>query len=168
MKYMITAVILTVGLSAFAAPDVFGPRDVDFTMGELTSLPTGLTVTHTPESVEPTFVGPSGSEWLHRTTVTSEVGPVTILEYGYFVERDGHWYRAHGEASHSGEDFARSFGCPEGALEPGMTYTNEFTRSLKDNQPEQAAKWYFIGVDAEGKKVKGEATVMLKGGFNGC
>jgi hypothetical protein len=32
--------------------------------------------------------------------------------------------------------------------------------------PEQVVKWYFIGVDAEGKQVKGEANVKLLAELN--
>lgn len=168
MKFLITATILMIGLSAAAAPEVFGPRDVDVLLVDISNLPDGLTVTHTPDTVEPTLLGPGGHEWLHRTTVTSEVGPVTIVEYGYVVEKDGYWYRAVGEEGFSSQDFAKRFGCPEARIEAGATYTNEYTRSIKDNMPEQTARWYFIGVDAEGNKVKGEATVKLTGGFDGC
>lgn len=173
MKYLITMSVLLIGFTAAAAPEVFGPRDVDMTLGEISGLPEGLTVTHTPEAVEPSFSGPGGSEWYHRTTVTSTVGPVTIVEYGYFVEREGHWYRAYGlDGGYTGEDFAKRFGCPDAKIQAGKTYTNEFTRSTMDRGPEQAAVWYFIGVDAEGNKVKGEATVTLRGngsgGSDGC
>ena len=169
MKILMIAAILSIGLSASAAPEVFGPRDIDIKLGELATMPLGLKVSHTPEAVQPTFSGPSGNEWLHQTTVVSEVGPVKIVEYGYFVERNGNWYHAAGTVEgYEANDFAERFGCPDAKLIPGKAYTYKWNRSLKDNQPEQSAKWYFIGVDAEGNRVKGEALVILQGGFNGC
>ena len=169
MKYLVIVAVLAVGLSAFAAPEVHGPRDVDITLGELSGLPEGLVVSHTPEAVDPSFAGPVGNAWVHRTTVASSVGPVTIVEHGYFVERDGHWYRAAGsEGALSGNDFAERFDCPGARLEAGAAYTDQWNRSIKENVPEQAARWYFIGVDAEGQRVKGEATVVLRGGTDGC
>ena len=163
MKFLMTAAILLIGLSATAAPEVFGPRDVDFKVGELGSLPVGIEVHHTPETVHPTFTGPSGSDWLHATTVTASEGPVTIIEYGYFVDRDGHWVHAYGlDQAFTGKEFADRFTCPEAMLQPGESYTFEWNRSLMDGRAEQRGLWYFIGVDAEGNRVKGEATVILR------
>lgn len=168
MKFLVTAALLCLALAALAAPEVQGPLDSEFKLGELAGIPDGLVVTHAPDTVEPTFTGPGGKEWLHRTAVTSEVGPVTIVQYGYFLQNDGHWYLAYGEEGFSGEDFAKRFGCPDATMRAGTTYTNEFTRSTPDRGPEQTARWYFIGVDAEGNRVKGEATVTLRGNPDGC
>jgi len=169
MTFLILAALSWVSLTPGPVPEVAGPRDVDFTVGELARLPEGLMVAHTPETVLPTFTGPSGGDWLHRTTVAALAGPVTIVEYGYLVERNGSWYHARGSGeAFTAEDFADRFDCPGAVLMPGETYTFEWNRSFKENFPEQVGRWYFIGVDAGGNRVKGEATVTLRGGFDGC
>jgi hypothetical protein len=172
MKSILIASVL--GIMMFAGvvqADKFvaGPLDVDFKTGELASLPQGLVVTHTPDTVQPTFWGPGGNEWTHQTTVKSTVGPVRIIEYGYILERDGHRSYTQGDLdAFSADEFAKRFGCPDAELEPGAAYTYKWNRSIKDNLPEQVGIWYFIGVDAEGNRVKGEAPVTLQGGFDGC
>jgi hypothetical protein len=166
MKYLITLTMLMISLSAgsvLAQADVFGPRDIDFKLGELASLPVGIKVTHTPGTVMPSFTGPSGRDWLHATTVTATGGPVNIVEYGYFVERDGHWGHAYGlDQAFTEREFAETFTCPEARLQPGESYTFEWNRSLMDGRAEQRGLWYFIGVDVDGRRVKGEATLILQ------
>lgn len=133
---------------------------------ELASLPEGLAVTHTPDPVLyiPHVPSLSGIQWKHSTTVVSTAGPVTIVEFGYFVERNGHWEFPYGtEVPHtySSSDFAEMYNCPGSELLPGESYTDDRNRSVIDCVPEQMAKWYFIGLDAEGNRVKGEASVKL-------
>ena len=147
-----------------ATADTHGPHASDITLAELASLPEGLIVSHTPEEVEATFFGPTGSHYSHQTTVSSTVGPVTIVEYGYLVERDGRWTNAIGigiQDKYSAKDFAELFNCPDAKLDTGRAYTNEWNESVINNFPEQVGKWYFIGIDAQGHRVKGEANIKL-------
>lgn len=167
MKYILPVVIL--GTCSFAGislaeKEVNGPHESEIILTELASLPQGLTVTYTPDTVETTFSGPSGVQWVHSTTVSSTVGPVKIVEYGFLLERNGRWTDETGiRNEYSAADFAENFGCPDAELLPGKSYTNEWNRSISDNLPEQAGKWYFIGLDAEGNRVKGEANLKLVG-----
>jgi hypothetical protein len=167
MKYILHAVIL--GIFSFAGvaqagPEVLGPHESDVKLAELASLPDGLTVTHTPESVENSISGPGGIQWSHSTTVSSTVGPVTIIEYGFLLERDGRWTdETRIKSKYSANEFAENFDSPGAKLLPGKSYTDEWNRSMSDNRPEQVGKWYFIGVDAEGNRVKGEANLKLVG-----
>ena len=133
---------------------------------ELASIPVGLSVTLTPDPVSATLDSPSisGVKWEHNTTVSSMAGPVTILEFGYFVERNGQWEFSHGEEvprTYTAGDFAKKYGCPGSELKPGKTYSNTMNRSVIDCVPEQMVKWYFIGVDTQGNRVKGEAKVKM-------
>lgn len=133
---------------------------------ELASLPEGLTISHTPDPVFHIAHTPSisGVQWEHRTTVSSTVGPVTILEFGCFVERNGKWEYPHETVTpytYSSSDFATMYDCPSSKLQPGKTYTDAKNLSVIDCVPEQMVKWYFIGQDANGQRVKGEATVKL-------
>lgn len=135
-------------------------------LGELASLPEGLAVAHSPDPVHATLFPPSlsGVQWAHDTTVSSRVGPVTLVEYGYFVERNGRWEWPYGEEvpyTYTAGDFADRYGCPGAELKPGESYTDAQNRSVIDCVPEQRVKWYFIGQDAHGRPVKGEAVVTM-------
>jgi hypothetical protein len=174
MKYILHVLIL--GICSFASvtqagQEVLGPHESEVKLAELASLPEGLTVTHTPESVANSFSGPSGVQWAHSTTVSSTVGPVTIIEYGFLLDRDGRWTDdTRIRSKYSANEFAENFGSPGAKLLPGKTYTNEWNRSMSDNRPEQIGKWYFIGVDSNGNRVKGEANLKLVGDMtkDGC
>jgi hypothetical protein len=92
------------------------------------------------------------------------VGPVTIIEFGYFVERNGQWefpYGAEVPYTYTSSDFAKRYDCPSSELQPGESYTDAWNRSVIDCVPEQIVKWYFIGLDDKGNRVKGEANVKL-------
>lgn len=174
MKYILHVLIIGVcslaGVSQ-AGQDALGPYESEVKISELASLPTGLTVTHTPDAVEKSFSGPSGSQWAHSTTVASTVGPVTIVEYGFLLERNGRWTdETWIKSKYSASEFAENFESPGAKLLPGKSYTDEWNRSSSDNRPEQLGKWYFIGVDAEGNRVKGEANLKLVGDMSedGC
>lgn len=139
-----------------------GPLESDIKLSELALLPQGLNVVHSPDSVLETFFGPSGFQWTHSTTVSSTVGPVTLLEFGYFIERNGQWELSWASrAPYSASDFAEWYDCPDAELQPGESYTNPYNQSVKDCSPEQVARWYFIGLDSKGSRVKGEADVRL-------
>ncbi len=142
------------------------PFEPNLKLDELASLPEGLAVTHTPDPVLATLHTPSlsGVQWKHSTTVSSKAGPVTIIEFGYFVERNGQWdlpYGAEVPYSYTSGDFAKMYECPSSEMKPGESYTDAWNRSVIDCVPEQFVRWYFIGVDAKGNRVKGEANVKL-------
>ncbi len=165
MKYILLVSILS--LCSFAGvtkaeQNVSGPLESDLKFIELESLPQGLAVAHTPDPVLATFFGPSGSQWTHSTTVSSTVGPVTIIEFGCFYEEGGQWTFGTGtKAPYTASDFAEWYGCPGAELQPGESYTDVSNRSLGNCLPEQVAKWYFIGLDSKGNRVKGESSVTL-------
>lgn len=173
MKMFLTIAIVGMAFVASATfvqadTDSHGPHAADITMAELASLPEGLVVSHTPEQVEPSVFGPTGSQYAHQTTVQSTVGPVKIVEYGYLVEEDGHWTSAWNvQDKYSAKDFAELFGCPEAQVQTDQVYTNEWNQSGLNTGPEQMGKWYFIGEDAQGNRVKGEADIKLVGGPSG-
>jgi hypothetical protein len=175
MKILLSTVILgvvclagTSFISVDTMAETHGPHTYEINLSDLDLLPIGLSVSHSPEEVKPSLFGPTGSQYTHQTSVASTVGPVTIVEYGYLVERDGHWTHAQGmEEKFSAAEFAKFFNCPEARLEAGRTYTDEWNSSVINNRPEQLGKWYFIGVDAQGNRVKGEADIKLISGMTG-
>jgi len=158
--------ICTVAGLALAEQETAAPFEAGEKLQELASLTEGLTVTHAPDPVLYTLYTPSlsGVQWQHSTTVSSTVGPVKIVEFGYFVERNGQWEFPYGVEipyAYSSSDFAEKYDCPNAELQPGGSYTDPSTRSVIDCVPEQVVRWYFIGLDSEGHRVKGESTVRL-------
>ncbi len=152
--------------SAWAEQKSVAPFEPSLKLIELASLPEGLAVTHTPDPVFATLHTPSlsGVQWKHSTTVSSMVGPVRIVEFGYFVERNEQWELPYGNEvpfTFTSSDFAKMYDCPNSELRPGESYTDVRNRSVIDCVPEQVVKWYFIGLDAKDNRVKGEANVKL-------
>lgn len=164
---LVSVLILCTGAgSAQAEQATAVPFEVSEKLRELASLTEGLAVSHTPDPVRYTSHIPSlsGVKWQHSTTVSSIVGPVQIIEFGYFVERNGQWEFPYGVEvpyTYSSRDFAERYDCPNADLQPGGSYTDPLNRSVIDCVPEQVARWYFIGLDAEGNRVKGESNVKL-------
>jgi hypothetical protein len=172
MKHILLVALLGIcslaGISQ-AEPAAVGPFETDLKLNELASLPQGLTVVHTPDAVATTADGPTGSKWPHSTTVSSTVGPVVIVEFGCLYKEGEHWkFGTANKAPYTADNFAEWYGCQNAEMQPGATYTDASNFSLGHGSPDQAAKWYFIGVDAQGNRVKGEADVKLLKSMDGC
>ena len=164
-------IICTSAGSAQAEQEIVVSFDASEKLSELALIPEGIMVFHTPDPVHYTLYSHtiSGVRWQYSTTVSSMGGPVTIIEFGYFVERNGQWEFSYGEEVpyiYSSYDFAEKYNCPNSVLHSGESYTDTRNQSIIDCVPEQVVKWYFIGVDAEGKRVKGEANVKLLAELN--
>jgi hypothetical protein len=134
---------------------------------ELDKLPKGITVTHEPEAALATLSGPSERPfkytWWYKTTVSAIDAQVTIVQFGGFKWVDGKWLaNSITGQSYTNEDFANFYKCPRGLLKPGEKYTDP-TNWTKDKELLGGkTRWYFIGVDSNGKRVKGEAVIELK------
>lgn len=155
----------SVGL-ARAEQEAAVPFEASEKLAELASLPEGLAISHTSGPVRYTLYTPSlsGVRWQHSTTVSSVVGQVTIIEFGYFVNRNGRWEFPYGTEVpfiYTSSDFAERYDCPNSKLQPGGSCTDARNRSIIDCVPEQLVKWYFIGMDDKGNLVKGEANVKF-------
>jgi len=169
MKHIVLASTLILFASAgfaLADQDIADSNDASVKLRELESMPVGIVVSHTPSPVRYTLnpSNVSGVEWQFSTTVSAVGGAVTIVEFGYFVERNEQWtfnYEDELPLSFSSSDFASVFGCPKALMVPGKSYTNPENQSAIDCVPEQLVNWYFIGIDADGNRVKGEAGVKL-------
>ncbi len=169
MKYILlvsTLIFCTAAGLAQAEQETAVAFEVSEKLRELASLTEGLSVSHAPDPVRYTSHIPSlsGVNWQYSTTVSSVAGPVTIIEFGYFVERNGQWGLSYGlevPYTYTSSDFAERYGCPNSELQPGGSYTDAQNRSVIDCVPEQMVKWYFIGLNANGDRVKGESNVKL-------
>ncbi|MFT5098619.1 MAG: hypothetical protein ACI9HY_000728 [Planctomycetaceae bacterium] len=169
MKNVVLASTLILFASAglaLADQEIAVSTDASEKLRELESMPVGIAVSHTPSLVRYTLnpSNVSGVEWQFSTTVSAMAGPVTIVEFGYFVERNEQWelnYENELPLFFSSNDFASEFDCPNALMMPGKSYTNPENQSAIDCVPEQLVKWYFIGIDAEGNRAKGEAGIKL-------
>jgi hypothetical protein len=165
MKFLLLVAVLSIGGAAYVAQagqNSLGPHASDLKLQELASIPQGLSVVHTPDSITDSTDGPTGPKWAHTTTVSSDVGPVTIIEFGCLLDDGGQWrYATTNKEPYSAENFAQWYKCPNAELQTGQSYTDEANFSTGRSFPANVTKWYFIGVDAEGNKVKGEAEVAM-------
>jgi hypothetical protein len=163
-RFVLAAVIVLAGVGASAQGNAPGPVDPKFL--ELQSLPEGLHVTHSPKSVVAQPGGRSGYRytWLYKTTVETASETIVIEEFGAFVLRDGQWHLA----TFTGKpfapaDFAEWYGCPGAVIKPGhpCSDSQNWTGYQTITSDREQSLWYYIGRDADGRRVKGEATVEL-------
>ncbi len=130
-----------------------GPHD-------FANLPIGIEVAHEPSRVYARKKGPSGNKftWVYRTTVSCSYSPVAIIEFGAFGLHDGKWVLSNvGGRAFTQQQFADWYGCPNGVLMPGKSYCDPSNWSGSSSLKRSVSKWYFLGVDNRGERVKGEA-----------
>jgi hypothetical protein len=138
------------------------------TPDELDKLPEGIKVVHEPKVALATLTGKSERRakytWWYKTTVSAD-GDVTITEFGAFAWRDGKWV-AGGTFTgkpYTAEEFAEWYKCPKAVLKKGESYSDPTNWNSDPELRAGKMRWYFVGVDAKGKRVKGEAVIELKG-----
>jgi hypothetical protein len=142
--------------------------DAEFiTPEELDKLPEGIKVSHEPKVVLATLSGKSERRskytWWYKTMVSAIAPDVTIIQFGGFKWRDGKWLAGSFTGKpYTGEDFADWYKCPMGVLKRGESYSDSTNWTSERELVEGKTRWYFIGVDGKGKRVKGEAIVELK------
>lgn len=152
-----------IGLPALAADE---PRFI--TAEELDQLPTAIKVVHKPKTALATLTGKSERRakytWWYKTTVTAIDVDVTIEEFGAFVWWDGKWVNGGSFTGkpYGAEEFAEWYKCPKAVLKKGKSYSDPTNWSSAAELQAMKMRWYFVGVDAEGKRVKGEAVIKLK------
>ncbi len=132
------------------------------TVPDLDSLPVGLNVTYSPPLVEAQQGGRSGYRytWSYSTSVSASGAPVTIEEFGALGWVNGAWvFRDEQHKTYSPKMFADQYGCQKAKVLSGKTYTCEDNWSGADKLRPHRCKWYFIGTDERGRRVKGEAII---------
>jgi hypothetical protein len=125
-------------------------------------LPVGIEVTHSPNPVKAMHGGRSGYPytWLYRTSVRSLTQTLTIEEFGSFHFVNGQWRFA----NYTGKpfaisDFAEWYSCTDGTLKPGVEFSDPNNWSGSQTLEAGRKLWYFVGVDASGKRWRGSAVV---------
>jgi hypothetical protein len=98
-----------------------GAARMDPKEDELTSIPVGIEVTHSPNPVKAgKGRGRSGYKytWTYTTSVRSTGGPLTLEEFGCFALHQGRWaFSNHTGKPFSPDDFADWYSCPNARLE---------------------------------------------------
>ena len=151
---------------------VSGADDKFISPEEFDKLPNGIQVVHEPKAAFASLTGKSERRakytWWYKTTVSAIDGDVAIVEFGAFAWRDGN--RVVG-GSFTGKpygalDFADWYKCSKAILKKGESYSDPTNWSSAPELKAHKARWYFVGIDAQGKRVKGEAVVEMKAEFD--
>jgi len=135
---------------------------------EFDKLPGGITVVHEPKIALATLTGKSERRakytWWYKTTVSATDGDVTIVEYGGFTWQDGKWISGGTitRKPYGGDEFAEWYKCPKAVLKKGESYSDPTNWFSQAELRAEKMRWYFVGFDAKGKKVKGEALIEFK------
>lgn len=142
------------------------PVPKGITVEELDKLPEGIKVVHEPTSALATLSGKSDRRgkytWWYKTTVTATAGDVTIVEFGAFVLQNDKWVNGGTITGkpYGRDEFAEWYKCPKAVLKKGESFSDPTNWSTDDELRGGKARWYYIGVDANGKRVKGEAVIV--------
>jgi hypothetical protein len=142
-----------------------------FTTGEVTLdnaifYPTGLEVVHTPSSVTAMEAGPSGLaySWVFQTTVRAVAGFVTVKAFGCYTLSGHNWILGnYTGAPFTGADFASWYSCPDSVVVPSQSYSDPSNWAGSSGLEHWRGLWVYVGRDASGQPVKGQAVVELLG-----
>ncbi|KUG06945.1 hypothetical protein [Solirubrum puertoriconensis] len=160
MKTLFAAPVL--GLLMLVAPRAHAqaawPDRTRALPAKLRQVPVGLTLWHTPNPVypEPNPEKPGQYVWKHSTSVRADVADLEIVECGSFI-----WYNESGWQANMREtpaEFAELFGCPQGKLLKGQTYTYERNYRYATSRQQLYggdALWYILARDKNGRLFKG-------------
>ena len=138
------------------------------TIQELDKLPVGLKVVHDPNPVRATETSRSKQlgkyTWWFKTTVTSTGSDVKIVEFGAYGWHNGKWVFSNFSGKpFSAKNFAAWYSCPGGVIKKGKAYTDPTNWGSAQELIGSKARWYYIGVDSKGRRVKGDAVLEAKG-----
>ena len=152
--------LFTTFFGIFASCSAPPERDAKFL--EVDSLPEGIVVVHSPGRGVATEGGRSGFEytWQFATTVKSSTAKrVRIVEFGAFSRVGDQWKFANFTGKpFSGDDFSEWYGAPGAMLQPGQSYTDPQNWFGGNALKESESLWYFIGLEEDGRRVKGIGT----------
>jgi hypothetical protein len=138
------------------------------TIEELDELPVGLKVVHDPNPARATRTGHSARRakytWWFTTNVSSTVGDVKIIEFGGFTWQDGKWVFANFNGTpFSSKDFAEWYSCPGALIKEGRSYADPTDWASANELTARKGRVYYIGIDSQGRRVKGEEIIEQKG-----
>lgn len=134
------------------------------TIDELKKLPVGIEVTHTPNPARASLTEQGKRRgkytWWYKTQVQAKESGVRIEQFGSFVWLKGQWkFANYTRKPFATKDFSEWYSCPDGLLTPGKMFEDPTNWGSSNELSANKAWWYFIGVDEEGRRVKGEAVI---------
>jgi hypothetical protein len=135
---------------------------------ELDKLPEGIKVVHEPKIALATHNTKSNARykytWWYKTTVSSDDSDVTIEQFGVLIQENGKWVNggAYTGKPYATDEFADWYKCPKAVVKKGKSYSDPRNWSAYDDLRADKMRWYYVGIDSKGKKVKGQADVELK------
>jgi hypothetical protein len=133
-----------------------------FELSDLEALPTGLVVTHSPNPVKAKKGGGSGYgyTWQYETTVESQSGPVAIEHFGSLADSSGNWVLINFTKKLFGpKEFEEWYSCAEATIQQGSSASDPTNWGGNNCLQHSKIRWFFVGKDEAGKRVKGEAIV---------
>lgn len=166
------AAILLVVMSLYGSEALGVEEPKYITPGEFDKLPVGIKVVHEPKTARATLTGKSKRRakytWWYKTTVSATAGEVTILEFGAFVWKDDKWVNGvtFNGKPYTAEEFAEWYKSPKAVLKKGESFSDPTNWSSDAELRAGKIRWYFVGIDEKGKRVKGEAVIELKAEIN--
>jgi len=130
---------------------------------EILTLPSGLSVTHSPNPVSAMLSSNLTFRyiWPYTTTVTPKIEGLTVIEFGGFLFREGAWQFANDTGKAFGpKEFREWYATPaDGVLLPGKKYPDPTNRTMASKLVGQQGLWYFIAQGKDGKKYQGYSVV---------
>ena len=172
MKAIIAIIMLSLMCVSAAAGEESDKTEVlklsDAKLLELEGLPVGISVNHSPDPVLATWHGREEwkCKWTYATTVSSLAESVKVDEFGMFTWDCGRWYFVNfTKKPFTSGDFAEWYSCLGAELISGTKFTDSSNWSASCSLKAGKSRWYFIGTDRNGNRVKGEATVELAAQF---
>jgi hypothetical protein len=134
----------------------------------LNKLPVGLKVVHDPQPSLATETPGSKRRWRYtwffKTTVRATDSDVKLTEFGAYSWVGGEWvFNTITGKPFTPKDFTDWYSCPGAALKKGKDYTDPNNWVTGNVLLASKSRWYYIGVDASGRRVKGAAVSEQKG-----
>jgi hypothetical protein len=165
---LITAVFCELVLILLSSSSQAVEENSFLSIKELEKLPKGIKVVHDPKTALATLTGRSERRakytWWYKTTVIAIDSDVTIVEFGAFAWMNGKWINGGTFTGkpYSAKEFAEWYQCPKAVLKKGKTYSDPTNWSSDFVLRAGKMRWYFVGIDAKGNRVKGEAVIETK------
>jgi uncharacterized protein (TIGR03067 family) len=169
MRLLVVASLVSAVFFSNSASALSQPGDAkSITAEELDKLPDGIKVVHEPNVALATLTGKSERRlkytWWYKTTVSARTGDVTILEFGALSWQDDQWVAGATITGkpYTANEFADWYKCPKAALKKGKSYSDPTNWSTDQELRAGKIRWYYLGIDDKGRRVKGEAVIELK------
>lgn len=166
---IVTLVLLVIFFRLFrgsaARPTSSGTKSF---LQELSEIPVGIQVTHTPLRVVGPHQGPNKNDWTYRWIFKTEVRPIdrdiTITHFGILAWDGSDWVLDGAQKEfNSGileqNVFLEWYGLQSSTIGPQSLAVDEQNWAGSMKRAPFKQKWFFVGKDASGAQFKGEGVV---------